>query len=129
MAFNKNFIRRHAKVLRLTEAEMKDLVKRMLGHLQMHGLNEFELARSFFVLKEICTRKIQKELENNIPEFGFKQRGIILYRVEIVDLLNEGYGSQKIHNALSDKANCPSLATIKRYIKAYKEFKEEQSHG
>ncbi len=123
MGFNINYIRRVAKTLNLSENETRELIRRMNGHLQIHGTNKHELLRAFFVIEDIYTRKIEKKMSLSAPEFNFKHKGIIAYKGEIVSLLNKGYSSQKIYNSLQGKRNCPSLATIKRYIKQYKDWR------
>lgn len=127
MSFKIDYSKRVASILGLSQDEVKELLKRLEGHYLKHGVSQFEIARSFFVLKHIYTRKQIQKLEQSAPELGFKHRGIIAYKGEIVRLLSEGYGSQKICKALQHKKDAPSLATIKRYVKAYSEWRK--NHG
>jgi hypothetical protein len=118
-----DYLKRVGKLLDLSQDEVKELIFRMEGHYKQHGADHFEVARSFFILKDIWMRKAAEKLEKEIPTLGFKHMGLLKYRCEIVQMMTEGLGSQKIHEALKYKNGAPSLATIKRYMKAYKEWR------
>lgn len=123
MSFKIDYSKRVANLLGLSTDEVKELLKRLEGHYKKHGVTKFEIARSFFVLRDIFTRKQIQKLEQSAPNLGFKHRGLIAYKKEIVHMVSEGFGSQKIYYTLQHKKDAPSLATIKRYVKAYIEWR------
>jgi len=127
MGFKIHHMARVAKLLSLSVDESHELTKRMHGHLKKSGLNQDEIAKSFFVLNDIWKRKEEQKIKLSVPLLGFKNKGIEKYRIEIVKLKTEGLSADKIAKTLKNKKDAPSVSTIKRYIKALKEWR--LNHG
>lgn len=123
MGFKINYRKRVAIQFGLSEEETNELLKRLHGHLKRHGVSHEEIAKSFFILREILERKEKQRIRQNVPQLGFKNKGIEKYKIEIVKLYEQGLSAEKIHHTLKLKKEAPSLSTIKRYIKAFKEWK------
>ena len=111
--------------MNLSEDEVRELAKRMNGHFKKHGTTKDEIIRSFFILQDIRNRKESLQQKFLAPDLGFKQKGISLYKSEIVKLYNQGLSAGKIYDALKYKKEKPSLSTIKRYLKSYREWRRE----
>lgn len=122
-----NYTRRAAKTLNLEEYEVNELIKRMYGHFKKNGIEKNEITKAFFILQSIYERKEKIKLETTAPLFGFKHKGIELYRGTIVKLHKKGKSTHKIYDTLKRKKDAPSHSTIKRYIKALTQRSEH--HG
>lgn len=118
-----NYTKRTAQVLELEEYEVNELVKRMYGHFKTNGIAKDEIVKSFFILQSIYERKEKIRLETTAPLLDFKNKGIKLYRGNIVKLHDAGLSTHEIHKHLKLKKDAPSLSTIKRYIKSLQEWR------
>lgn len=125
MSFPINYKQRVADQFDLSTDEVNELLKRMHGHFKKHGISHKEIARSFFILNNIKIRKEQQRIKQCVPVLGFKHKGIELYRVEFVKKYNKGISCEQIYKDIRLKKDAPSLATVKRYIKAYKEWRSK----
>lgn len=125
MSFKINYPQRMAKTLKnLSKDEVKEFLKRAEGHLQKHGNHRLSIAKMFFILDEIYDRKEKQRIKDSAPLLGFKHKGIGEYRGEIVRLHEEGSSAEKIAEKLKAEKDAPSLSTIKRYIKAVSDWRE-----
>jgi len=120
-----NYTKRTAKILNITEDEVRELSKRIYGHFKKNGIQKNEIIKSFFILESIYTRKEKIKLETTAPLLGFKNKGIKLYKGNIVKLYDLGLSTHDIYKQLKSKKDVPSLSTIKRYIVALKEWRFE----
>ncbi|MBA1432447.1 MAG: hypothetical protein FAF04_02360 [Epsilonproteobacteria bacterium] len=122
-----DYTKRAAKTLELTLDETHELVKRLHGHYKKFGIDRDQIEKSFFILQQIYDRKEQIKLQTTAPLLGFKHKGIELYRGLIVKLHKQGLSTHEIHKKIGRKKDAPSQSTIKRYIKALKEW--SANHG
>lgn len=125
MGFKINHRKRLAKLLNLSLDEVNEFLKRINGHLQKHGTNSDEIAKSFFILRDILHRKEQQRIKLTLPLLGFKNIGLKKHRVEIVKLFDKGLSVANIHKSIKLKKDAPSLSTVKRYIKALRDWRLE----
>jgi len=124
MGFKINHRKKAAKTLGISLDEMNELLKRMNGHFRKFGVDNDEIAKSFFILKHILDRKEQQRIDLSIPILKFTQKGVKKYRVEIVKMFDDGLSINKIYKELKLKKDAPSLSTIKRYISALKDWRQ-----
>lgn len=124
MGFFIDYKKRVAKQFSLSLDETNELLKRMHGHFKKNGISNNEIAKSFFILREIIKRKEEQKLKTSIFDLDFKHKGIKKYKIEIVKLFDKGFSSYKIYEELKLKKDCPSLSSIKRYIKTYKKWRQ-----
>lgn len=124
MGFYINYRNRVAKQFSLSLDETNELLKRIRGHFKKHGISEDEIAKSFFILRDIIKKKEEQKLRTSIPELNFKNKGIEKYKIQIVKLLDKNLSSYKIYEELKLKKDCPSLSTIKRYVKALMDWRK-----
>jgi len=127
MGFKINHSARAATLLHLSLDESHELSKRMYGHLIKNGLSQDQIAKSFFILRDIWMRKERQRIRLSVPLLGFKNKGIEKYRIEIAKLQDEGLSANQIAKVLQKKKDAPSVSTSKRYIKALKEWR--LNHG
>jgi len=125
MGFKINHRKRAAETLGISLDEVNELLKRINGHLRKFGIDNEEIAKSFFILKDILDRKEAQRIILSIPLLMFTHKGIKKYRVEIVNMFDAGFSINKIYQVLKLKKDAPSLSTIKRYISALKDWRSE----
>jgi len=125
MGFPINDRKRVAKVLGLEIYEVNELLKRMNGHFRKNGIDNKEIARSFFILLDILRRKKKQYIDLSVPLLDFKHKGIEKYRVDIVKLQDEGLSPEKIAKHLKSKKDAPSLSTIKRYLNSLADWRKQ----
>lgn len=123
MGFFIDYRKRVAQQFSLSVDETNELLKRMHGHYKKNGISHEEIAKSFFVLRNIVHRKEDQKLKTSVPQLNFKNKGIEKYKIEIVKFLDKGISTTKIFEAIKLKKNAPSLSTIKRYIKAFNDWR------
>jgi hypothetical protein len=124
MAFEINYKQRMSKILNISIDEANELLKRGERHLKKNGTNRHELARMFFILEDIYTRKEEQRIKDSAPLLGFKHKGIERYRGEIIRMHEDGTSAEKVAKHLCRKKDAPSLSTIKRYLKAVRDWRE-----
>lgn len=124
MGFYISYINRVAILLGLSEEEVYELLKRMNGHFRKHGIDNEQIAKSFFILSDIQMKKETQRIKLSVPLLGFKHKGIEKYRVEIVKLQDKGMSVEKIAKHLKGKKDAPSLSTVKRYLKALSDWRK-----
>ena len=90
MGFKTNHRKRLAKAFGLSLDEVNELLQRMNGYFRKNGIDNEEIAKSFFILNDILHRKEKQRIKLSIPLFGFKSKGIEKYRVEIVKFDEQG---------------------------------------
>jgi hypothetical protein len=120
-----DYLKRAAITLGLSSDETKELSNRMYGHFKKHGIKKDEIIKSFFILQHIYYRKEQIKLKTTAPLLGFKNKGIKIYKGDIVKFFDAGLSSHEINKRLSVKKDAPSLSTIKRYINTLKAWRLE----
>lgn len=126
MGFKINHKKRMAKTLNLSLNDIDELLARMRGHFK-NKITYTEIARSFFILDDIYKRNEIKRIKKEVPELGFKNKGILKYRTHIVKLIRKEFSSEKIYKLLRKYKDCPSLSTIKRYKKSYNEWESNKN--
>jgi hypothetical protein len=124
MGFKINHRKRVAKLLGLEIHEVNELLNRMNGHFRKNGIDNDEIARSFFILGDIQTKKETQRIKFSVPLLDFKHKGIINYRVKIVTWRDKGFSAEYIAKRLKAKEDAPSLSTIKRYLKAVSDWRK-----
>jgi len=131
MGFAEKIVKKRAKEFGLTEAETREVAKRMAGYIRKEAnknggdITPIIVLKSFFVLD-----KVKKERYNNSAKALalLKNKNVIIekYASEIIDLhILRGWGSRRIAKYLQQKHNVSvSYSTIYKFLKNYKEQQE-----
>jgi len=126
MSFAEKIVKRRAKEWGMTEAEVKEIGKRMANYIDKEAKKTGKISgilvlKSFFVLEEV-----KKKRYNNAAKALalLKNKNVVVekYADEIIDLhILRGWGSRRIAKYLQQKHNVSvSYTTVYKFLKNYK---------
>jgi len=126
MGFAKKIVKKRAKEWGMTEAEVKEIGKRMANYIDKEAKKTGKISgilvlKSFFVLEEV-----KKKRYNNAAKALalLKNKNVVVekYADEIIDLhILRGWGSRRIAKYLQQKHNVSvSYTTVYKFLKNYK---------
>ena len=134
MSFNEKIVKARAKEFELTEAEVREVGKRMANFIKKEAektggeITPIIVLKSFFILNEVK----KKRYNNSAKALALlKNKNVIIekYADEIIDLhILKGWGSRRIAKYLKEKHNKDiSYSSIYKFLKEFlKAYKEEQ---
>ena len=98
----KNYTKKYAQMMGLTEEEYADFLKRYMYYLLGRKITKQTIDNGFFIVEEIIEKR--EKLKKNNLKYATKHPLILRYRDEIIELYQEEkYGEKAISNIM--KAN------------------------